>query len=156
MASFITWKEDGTARDGMQGQTEENVQIEQEEDNYLLNPLSENEHVGIDEESIYLDEQSTYALVVTTVPNNEIAASEVPISGYAREDAISGSFGSSTEGGTSSSEEDSETSSDFQDAVSDFEGKEELVGKDSLPDHVPNIDYDKEDQPMKVGSIYPI
>jgi hypothetical protein len=40
------------------------------------------------------------------------------------------------------------------DSCSDFE-EEDLVGKDPLPDYGVNMDYDKDNPPMKVGSTYP-
>jgi hypothetical protein len=91
-----------------ENRTQENKQNEENEENYLGNPLPENKHVGVDEETIYLDKEEENS--------------------------------------------DSEKEEDLN-SCSEFEEEPLLIGKDSLPDHV-NVDYDKKNPPMIVGSTY--
>jgi hypothetical protein len=98
------------------------------EENYLANPLPDNEHVGVDEESLYLCNK---IVAVVTIENdaNDNGKDKVP------ED---------------DDEFDSETESELE---SDLE--EELAVKDREPENISNVDYDKNDPPMEVGTIYP-
>jgi hypothetical protein len=92
-----------------------------EEDTYLANPLPENEHVGVDDEAIYLGKEPAHSDVIEEDSKEETSYEK---------------------------EEDS-------DSCSDFEEEEDLVGKDPLPDYGVNMDYDKDNPPMKVGITYP-
>jgi hypothetical protein len=113
-----------------QSQPSSAMQPEQDpnEENYLANPLPDNEHVGVDEESLYLCNK---IVAVVTIENdaNDNGKDKVP------ED---------------DDEFDSETESELE---SDLE--EELAVKDREPENISNVDYDKNDPPMKVGTIYP-
>uniref|UniRef100_A0ACD5UIK2 Uncharacterized protein n=1 Tax=Avena sativa TaxID=4498 RepID=A0ACD5UIK2_AVESA len=91
------------------------------EDSYLRNPIPENEHVGIDEEKMYLDKEP--------IPLNVVLFSEKEKDkSYVLED---------------DSEEDSED---------DLEVEEEEFQE---ANHAPNVEYDKDDPPMTIGSTYP-
>jgi hypothetical protein len=91
------------------------------EDNYLMNPEPENEHVGVDEEGLYLD----------IAPSSH---ANVDINEEKDEDYDSGSNSAS----------DSMSDSDLDDEVDD-----------RLPSDIPQVAYNKDDPPVKVGSIYP-
>ena len=43
-------------------QKKDNSNIEQDEHNYLRNPFGENEHVGIDEEVLYLEDAPVHVV----------------------------------------------------------------------------------------------
>jgi hypothetical protein len=112
-----------------QSQPSSAMQPEQDpnEENYLANPLPDNEHMGVDEESLYLGNE---IVVVVTVENdaNDNGKDKVP------EDDDEFDF-----------ETESELESDL----------EELAAKDREPENISNVDYDKNDPPLKVGTIYP-
>ena len=57
--------------------TQPDYNIEQDEDNYLCNPIPENEHVGIDEENLYLEKEPT-PLNVVLFSSNEKDKEYVP------------------------------------------------------------------------------
>jgi hypothetical protein len=97
------------------------------EENYLANSLPDNEHVGVDEESLYLGNE---IVAVVTVENdaNDNDKDKVP------ED---------------DNEFDYETESELEFDL------EELAVKDREPENISNVDYDKNDPPMEVGTIYP-
>uniref|UniRef100_A0ACD5X3K6 Uncharacterized protein n=1 Tax=Avena sativa TaxID=4498 RepID=A0ACD5X3K6_AVESA len=100
--------------------------IKESEDSYLCNPMPENEHVGIDEEKMYLDKEPI-PLNVVLFSNKEKDKT------YVLED-----------GNEDESEEDS------KDEV-EVEEEEEF----HEANHDPNVEYDKDDPPMTVGSTYP-
>lgn len=101
-----------------------------DDDNYLLNPIPENEHVGVDEEDMYLGKE-------------RVAGLELIVHGNDDKDYVP--------------EEDSDVDSG-SDSGSEFESEsefvEELVAKDSMPGHIRQFAYDKEDPPMTVGIVY--
>jgi hypothetical protein len=100
------------------------------DDSYLCNPIPENEHVGIDEEKMYLEKEHI-PLSVVLFSDKEKDKSYVP------EDE---SVDESVDGSTDEREDEHEV-----------EEEEEL----HEPEHAPNVEYNKEDPPMTVGSIYP-
>jgi hypothetical protein len=54
-----------------------------------------------------------------------------------------------------SEEEKSSEKENDSDSCFDFEEEENYVGKDPLPDYLVNMDYDRDNPPMEVGSTYP-
>lgn len=94
---------------------------------YLRNPLPNNEQVGIDEEALYFENAPTNALQMAVCSDKENDKNYVP------ED-----------------DSDDESEDDLYDEVED---DEDLLGHETT--HCPNVDYDKEDPPMTVGSTYP-
>ncbi|KAM0838195.1 hypothetical protein ACQ4PT_061129 [Festuca glaucescens] len=103
-----------------------NNSAEHDDDSYLRNPIPENEHVGIDEENIYLEKEP--------IPLNMVLFSgkeKEKDKGYVPEDE---------------SEDESEGENEAE--VEDEEEVHEA-------DHAQNVEYDKEDPPMTVGSTYP-
>jgi hypothetical protein len=105
--------------------TEPENDMVEEEDNYLMNPEPENEHVGVDEEGLYIDIPSTSHANVDTTEKKD-------------EDYDTGS----------DSESDSMSDSDMDTEV------DEIV-KDKLSSYITELAYNKDDPPMKEGSIYP-
>jgi len=107
-----------------EGEAQHKDDIEQELDTYLMNPLPNNEHVGVDEEGMYLKEDR-----VVAVPSDKgKEKTSVPLT---EDEAQSGSEQEGTEN----------------------EMTEDEMQKD--PNHGPHVEYDKEDPPMTVGSMYP-
>jgi len=103
------------------------------EDTYLDNPSPKNEHVGVDEEAMYL------------ASNEPIHALNVVLySGHKRMEKDSGPDEEGTE-----DEEDLDSQSESETEVAD-----ELVDTDYEEDHVPDIEHDKEDPPMTEGTTY--
>jgi hypothetical protein len=103
-----------------------------EEDNYFCNPIPDNEHVGIDEEVMYLDK-------------TPVEAANMVIVHMDQKDKSEGEDEDNHEDGDGDGDE-LEIESELED-VQDFEGHE--------ADHIPNMVYDKEDPLMVVGSTYP-
>ncbi|KAM3195306.1 hypothetical protein ACQJBY_071427 [Aegilops geniculata] len=95
------------------------------DDSYLSNPIPENEHVGIDEEKMYLEKEP-------------IPLKLVPFSGKEKD---------KTNVPEDESEDESEDGSEEEPEVEEEELHE--------PDHAPNTEYDQQDPPMTVGSTYP-
>jgi len=92
-------------------------------DKYLVNPEPGNEHVGVDEEGLYID------IDMQQQPNVNRNADR-------DEDYHPGT--------------DSESDSDCDD---DYEVDD--IVEDKVPSHITEVDHDKDDPPMSVGSIYP-
>jgi hypothetical protein len=89
-----------------------------------MNPLPNNEHVGVDEEGMYLKEDRVLA-----VPSDKgKEKTYVPLT---EDKAQSGS----------------------EQEVTENKMTEDEMQKD--PNHGPYVEYDKEDPPMTVGSMYP-
>lgn len=107
------------------------------DDSYLCNPIPENEHVGIDEEKMYL-EKEPIPLNVVLFSGKEKDKTNVP------EDE---SGDGSEDGSEDESEDGSEDESEEEPEVEEEELHE--------PDHAPNTEYDQQDPPMTVGSTYP-
>jgi hypothetical protein len=95
-----------------------------------------NEHVGVDDEGLYIDLSPNYPLPPPN-PQSQGGSKE-------REGESSGVDDMSTD----FDDESSESSSD--DEVSDID---DMV-KDREPKHMPDIYYDKKDPPMSVGTVY--
>jgi hypothetical protein len=113
----------------VEGQHENNT--EEDDDDYLRNPLSENEHVGVDEEIIYLDTVSVNAV---DVPGCSEKGKEKAVA----EDGL---------------EDESENGSE-----NEFEDEDELEAAEDEPyeevNHHPIADFDEEDPPMELGTTY--
>ncbi|RLN36489.1 uncharacterized protein C2845_PM03G21410 [Panicum miliaceum] len=106
-------------------QRQANSNIEQDEDNYLCNAFQENEHVGVDKEIMYLDD----------------APIQVVACGHKQKDK------------DYCFDDESEDASEMEmESGSDLEADEEILGYEA--DLIPNIEYDKEDPPMSVGTSY--
>jgi hypothetical protein len=86
-----------------------------DDDGYLANPEPHNEHVGVDDDGLYL------------LDHKETREGKESESDY---------------------ESDSESQSDEE-----YTEEDGLIGADPLPP-IPIVAYDKEDPPMRVGSIY--
>ena len=95
------------------------------EDNKFMNPEPQNEYVGVDEEGLYIDIAPTSHANVDTSEKKD-------------EDYDPGS--------NSESESDSE---------SDMDAEVDEIIKDTLPSHIFEVAYNKDDPPIEVGSIYP-
>jgi hypothetical protein len=110
------------------------INIEQDEDSYLRNPIPENEHVGIDEENMYF-EKEPIPLNVVLFCDKEKDKDYVP------EDV------SEDESKGESKGESEDVSEDEPEVEEDEEFHE--------ADHAPTMEYNKEDPPMTEGSTYP-
>ncbi|XP_044950499.1 uncharacterized protein LOC123400148 [Hordeum vulgare subsp. vulgare] len=108
-------------------QTEHN--IEQDDDSYLRNPIPENEHVGIDEENLYLEKEPTPLNVVLFLDNDKDTE-------YVPED---------------DSEYGSEDECEIEEDEPEIEEDEEV----HEAEHAPTVEYNKKDPPMAEGSKYP-
>ncbi|KAM0917756.1 hypothetical protein ACQ4PT_009202 [Festuca glaucescens] len=103
-----------------------NNKASQDDDGYLRNPIPENEHVGIDEENMYAEKEP--------IPLNVVLFSDKKKDkDYVCEDE---------------SEDESDDDNEDEAEVDEDEEVHE-------PNHAPNVEYDKEDPPMTVGSKYP-
>jgi hypothetical protein len=103
-----------------------NSNTNQDEESYLVNPIPENEHVGIDEENMYFEEEPT-ALNMVLFSDKEKDKDYV------------------------ADDESEDKSDDENEDEAELEEEEEL----HEANHAPNIEYDKEDPPMTEGSTYP-
>ncbi|KAM0873465.1 hypothetical protein ACQ4PT_038055 [Festuca glaucescens] len=103
-----------------------NNNTEQDDDGYLCNPIPENEHIGIDEENMYLEKEPT-ALNVVLFSDKEKDKDYV------------------------ADDESKDESDDEREDVTELEEEEELQEEN----HAPNVEYDKEDPPMTEASTYP-
>jgi len=103
------------------------------EPEYLANPNPMNEHVGVDEEGLYIDLGPQYP----PPPPNPQSQGE------------SKEWECESSGADESSETDSDDES-FDDEVVDIN---DMV-KDREPKHMPDVDYDKKDPPMLVRTMY--
>jgi hypothetical protein len=113
-------------------QPENNIELE--EDNYLRNPAPENEHVGVDEEGMYLD----------NVPHNAIVVVNYPIGDQNR--------------GDEPQEEDEEDEKEEEDDNKEEDDDVEVLEEDEVPiidgNNLRNAEYDQDDPPMVVGATY--
>ncbi|CAN6346994.1 unnamed protein product [Urochloa humidicola] len=113
-----------------------NSEPEPNEDTSLQNPLPKNEHVGIDEEGMYLTSDSNVVANVNLV----VSCDKRKDTDYDPEDD---GDGDESEGAQSE----------------DVEEEEELIHEEEdkiqEPDHLPEAAYDPEDPPMTEGSTYP-
>lgn len=111
-----------------EGEAQYKEDTEQELDAYLMNPLPKNEHVGVDEEGMYLKEDR-----VVAVPSNKGKDNtSVPL---IEDEAQFGSEHEVTENEMT------------KDEMPEAPQKEANYG--------PHVEYDKEDPSMTVGSMYP-
>ncbi|RLN11239.1 hypothetical protein C2845_PM09G14910 [Panicum miliaceum] len=102
------------------------MNIEQDEDNYLCNPFAKNEHVGVDEEIMYLDDASVHVVACCTKEKDKDYYSD----------------------------DESENVSEMEmESGSEVEADEEILGHQA--DHIQNVEYDKKDPLMSVGTSYP-
>ncbi|XP_044335754.1 uncharacterized protein [Triticum aestivum] len=100
--------------------------IEQDDDDYLRNPVPENEHVGVDEENIYLEDEHV-PLIMVPCSNKEKDKDYVP-------------------------DHESEVESEDE-SMSEVEVEEDEEYHEA--DHAPHIEYNKLDPPMNEGRKYP-
>jgi len=114
---------------------------EMEDDSYLRNPLPENEFVGVDEEGMYLQ----------IVPTDNVGKH---VDGGGDEGGDEDGDGDGHEDGDGDGEDSDGEDDDGEngDGSEDMEVDEELVGYGK--DHTPNVDYDKIDPLMAVGTMY--
>ena len=103
---------------------------EQDDDDYLRNPIPENEHVGVDEENIYLEDEPV-PLIMVPCSNKEKDKDYVP---------------------DHESEAESEVESEDE-SMSEVEVEEDEEYHEA--DHAPHIEYNKLDPPMNEGRKYP-
>ncbi len=103
-------------------------------DTYLVNPFSMAEHVGVDEEGIYLDEEEA-------------------VVGHADETRDEGAVNEVSEDESWATSEDESEDASEDDGVN--ESEDESMASDGMPEHIPIATYDKNDPPMIVGSVYP-
>ena len=92
-----------------------------------------NEHVGVDEEGLYIDLGPQYS---PPPPNPQSQ-------GGSKE----------WEGESSGADESSKTDSDDESSDDEVEDIDDMI-KDKEPEHMPDVDYDKKDPPMLVGTVY--
>ena len=123
---------------------------EMEDDSYLRNPLLENEFVGVDEEDMYLQIISTDN-VEKHVDGDGDGGGDEDGDGEGDEDGDGDGHEDGDGDGEDSDGEDDD--GENGDGSEDMEVDEELVGYGK--DHTPNVDYDKNDPPMAVGTMYP-
>ncbi|XBI43220.1 hypothetical protein VPH35_108016 [Triticum aestivum] len=108
--------------------------IEQDDDDYLRNPVPEKEHVGVDEENIYLEDEPV-PLIMVPCSNKEKDKDYVPDHESEAESEVESKDGSEDE---SMSEVEVEEDEEYHEA-----------------DHAPHIEYNKLDPPMNEGRKYP-
>uniref|UniRef100_A0A453N329 Uncharacterized protein n=1 Tax=Aegilops tauschii subsp. strangulata TaxID=200361 RepID=A0A453N329_AEGTS len=107
---------------------------EQDGDDYLRNPVPENEHVGVDEENIYLEDEPV-PFIMVPCSNKEKDKDYVPDHESEAESEVE-------------SEDESEDES-----MSEVEVEEDEEYHKA--DHAPHIEYNKLDPPMNEGRKYP-
>ncbi|XP_015637954.1 uncharacterized protein [Oryza sativa Japonica Group] len=103
-------------------------------DTYLVNSFPMAEHVGVDEEGIYLDEEEA-------------------VVGHADETRDEGAVNEVSEDESWATSEDESEDASEDDGVN--ESEDESMASDGMPEHIPIATYDKNDPPMIVGSVYP-
>jgi hypothetical protein len=97
-------------------------------DSYLKNPLPENEHVGVDEEAMYLTNEPAGAENALICVDEEQQHEKYPA-------------------------DDGSDSAKFEEEVEEIDDSED---EDVVePENIPNAQYDVDDPPMPVGSTYP-
>ena len=121
---------------------------EMEDDSYLRNPLPENEFVGVDEEGMYLQ-------IVPTDNVGKHVDGDGDGGGEGDGGGDEDGDGDGHEDGDGDGEDGDGENGDGEDGdgSEDMEVDEELVGYGK--DHTPNVDYDKIDPLMAVGTMYP-
>ena len=113
------------------------TQSETADDEYLANPNPSNEHLGVDEEGLYIDLGPQHP--PPPKPQSQCCNKQ-------------------RDGEGSDADTYCETDSDDE-SVSDDDDNYEMedvddIVKDNKPDHMPDVEYDKKDPPMTVGSVY--
>jgi hypothetical protein len=103
------------------------------ESEYIANPNPMNKHVGVDDEGLYIDLGPNYP---PPPPNSQRQG------------------GSKERKSESSGGDDySETDSDDETSDDKVEDIDDMV-KDREPEQMPDVDYNKKDPPMSVGTVY--
>lgn len=105
-------------------QKQGNSNVEKDKDDYLCHLVAENEHVGVDEEVLYLGDAPINVVACCNAENDKEYCSD----------------------------DDSEDIREME-SESEVEVDEDILGHEA--DHIPNVEYDKEDPPMSVGTSYP-
>ena len=126
-----------------------NMNTEETEDvSYLRNPLPENEFVGVDEEGMYLQ-------IVPTDNVGKHMDGDGDRGGDEDDDGDGHEDGDGDGHGDGDGEDGDGEDGDGEDGdgSEDMEVDEELAGYGK--DHTPNVDYDKNNPPMAVGTMYP-
>jgi hypothetical protein len=125
--------------DDVQNQIANNAN--QDKDRYLCNPLLDNEHVGVDEEVMYLGKKPIEAATMDLIEHRE-------------HDKENGDEDEDEDEAEAEAKDETEDKDDLEiGSGADLPDDEELVGDEA--DHIPNLEYDKEDHLMEVGSTYP-
>jgi len=107
-------------------QKQANSNVEQDKDDYFCNLVAENEHVSVDEEVLYLDDALVHVVACCNKENDKEYYSD----------------------------DDSEDVSEMEmESEFEVEDDEDILSHEA--DHIPNVEYDKEDPPMSVGTSYP-
>jgi len=109
------------------------TQSECAEPEYLANPNPSNEHVGVDEEGLYIDLGPQHP--PPTKPHSQVCSKQ------RQPESCDGS---------DSDDSDDESLSDDDSEVEDLDD----IIKDKEPEQMPDADYDKKDPPMAVGTVY--
>uniref|UniRef100_A0ACD5WL74 Uncharacterized protein n=1 Tax=Avena sativa TaxID=4498 RepID=A0ACD5WL74_AVESA len=127
----------------------DNNRKESSEDSYLCNPMPENEHVGIDEEKMYLDKEPMPLDVVL------FSGKEKDKSYVLEDDSEDESEKYSEDESEKYSEDESEKYS--EDESEKYSEDEVEVEEEEFHEanYAPNVEYDKNDPPMTIGSTYP-
>jgi hypothetical protein len=107
-----------------------------DDDEYLANPNPSNEHVGVDDEGLYLD----------LGPQQPPPPRKTLFQSSSKQRDVEGSDADTYCETESDDESDSDVDYDIEDV-------DEII-KDSEPDRMPDAEYDKKDPPMTVGTVY--
>ena len=117
---------------------------------FLANPNPMNEHMGIDDEGLYIDLGPNHPPPPPTSSQSQGGSKE-------REEEIDESSDEEVadrDEECAESGSDDETSDEENEEVEIDESSDEEVA-DREPEQFPDVEYDKDDPPMTVGTIYP-
>jgi len=117
---------------------------------FLANPNPMNEHMGIDDEGLYIDLGPNHPPPPPTSSQSQGGSKE-------REEEIDESSDEEVadrDEECAESGSDDETSDEEDEEVEIDESSDEEVA-DREPEQFPDVEYDKDDPPMTVGTIYP-
>ena len=117
---------------------------------FLANPNPMNEHMGIDDEGLYIDLGPNHPPPPPTSSQSQEGSKE-------REEEIDESSDEEVadrDEECAESGSDDETSDEEDEEVEIDESSDEEVA-DREPEQFPDVEYDKDDPPMTVGTIYP-
>jgi len=124
------------------------------DDDILANPNPENEHMGVDDEGLYLDLPPPPKPQQPTPPEDQIQTATTERCPSPKP-AESETESDSPKPAESETESDASSGSDDEfDPEMDPDEADEMV-KDHEPDYMAPLEYDKRNPPMCVGSMYP-